>query len=134
MRHFYKVAVAEVTDGDTARLTVDYGFEATQRHKMRLWGINAPEKKFETGKRSRSWLINYLKSLTDSGSRLFVHTIEVKDQQIRDKYGRYLAILFDSEDVDRKEVAKCVDARRLPPGSINKVIVDNGYAVERYYE
>lgn len=43
--------VASVVDGDTIRI---------QEHRIRLWGIDAPERRTRTGEAARLWLMKLL--------------------------------------------------------------------------
>ena len=46
----YKAKVVRIIDGDTIDALIDLGFEVKLRKKVRLWGINAPEKRKNTKK------------------------------------------------------------------------------------
>jgi len=90
VRYQYAATVVDVHDGDTIRVDVDLGFDLTLRSlPLRLVGLNAPELPTEAGKASRDWLRTRL----PLGSTITVETL--KDKQ--EKYGRYLALLFDGE-------------------------------------
>lgn len=75
-----------VHDGDTVTLDVDLGFNVWRSDNFRLDGINAPELATPEGKAA----LAYLLTLVKVGDTIEVKT--VKDS--REKYGRYLGILF----------------------------------------
>lgn len=95
-------------DGDTADLTVDLGFSIFFDIRVRLYGINAPELYTTEGKATRTALARQV----PEGSLLKL--ISLKDK--KDKYGRYLAVLFTPEGLN-----------------INEWLVDNGLASRALY-
>jgi endonuclease YncB( thermonuclease family) len=97
--------VDRVKDGDTVAVTltrtVDMGFgnRSTVYHAdtIRLAGMDAQPLKTEAGDRAAEWL----KARTGAGTGRVLHVVTVKngmgvDQ--REKYGRYLAYLFLTND------------------------------------
>ena len=44
----YRAKVIRILDGDTIDALIDLGFEVKLRKRVRLWEINAPEKKKKT--------------------------------------------------------------------------------------
>jgi endonuclease YncB( thermonuclease family) len=79
--------VVRVIDGDTAVLRLDLGFESFIEGPCRFEHIDAPELPTVEGLASRDWLRNRLQvgeSVCFTGSK-------------RDKYGRPLVTLFDSD-------------------------------------
>lgn len=53
------VTIDRVVDGDTFDATVDLGYLTTCRHRFRLLGVDAPEKKLDTltaGKAAQAWV------------------------------------------------------------------------------
>ena len=90
----YAGIVRSVYDGDTLRIDVDLGFGIWRfNESLRLLGINAPEMRgatLDAGKRSRDALRERVLGRT-------VTFISVKDEQ--EKYGRYLAVVYDPDGV-----------------------------------
>jgi micrococcal nuclease len=104
--YHYPAIVVDIHDADTMRVNVDLGFSLTLRElPLRLHGINAPELSTEAGKAARDWLHARL----PIGSPVMVRTLKDK----REKYGRYLAIVFDCDDA-----------------IINQELIKAGHAVE----
>lgn len=94
----YQAKVLRVIDGDTVDVLVELGFHVTLSMKIRLYGINAPELKEETGKTARDYLF----------SRVYGKTITIRTFKDRtEKYGRFLAtILLDGENINEDLVTK----------------------------
>lgn len=112
--YFYQnCQVTRVYDGDTITVILDHGFGLKMEEaELRLYGLNAPEVRGsskEAGKVTRDWLRNKLCAPDTefdrwghvvSGTPSFINlqTIKVgRKEQGKGKYGRYLAILWDSE-------------------------------------
>lgn len=84
----YKATVLKVVDGDTVDIDIDLGFTIHVRQRVRLAGINAPEKNTEEGMASATFL----------RERLPVgHQVLIKSSKPGggDKYGRYLAWIIE---------------------------------------
>lgn len=103
----YTATVLKVVDGDTVHLMVDLGFDIQRKDSFRLYGINAPEMSTPEGLKAQSWLAGRLAATPT----LVVTTIKDK----REKYGRYLAKLWDGYGQGF---------------SINEEMVAEGHAVE----
>lgn len=103
----YNAIVRSIYDGDTLRADLDLGFNVWAKNEpLRLYGINTPELRGETlteARKSRDWLLEQI----PIGTEIIVKTIKDK----KEKYGRYLAIIY-------------VDGRNL-----NEELVANGLAV-----
>lgn len=62
--YIYKAKIINVVDGDTVDATIDVGFKMTTVQRLRLLGINTPEKNskdiFEKSRAiiAKDWLIN----------------------------------------------------------------------------
>lgn len=114
LNHYsYPAEIIRVIDGDTidVRLTladVDVGFDIHLTEyfniKLRLAGINAPEKNTPEGKTAKT----YLSSMLPPGTKCAVTTIKDKTE----KYGRYLAWVFIPEGT----TWKCVNDSLLTDG------------------
>lgn len=110
----YKAKVIRVIDGDTVELMLDLGCSIFKKETIRLYDINAPEKKGLThaeGVKSMLYLDKILSSFADS---ILVKTIKDKD----DKYGRLLGIVHYSYTSTHFE------------DSINQKMIDDGYAIQ----
>ena len=125
----YQAKLIEVIDGDTVDLLIDVGLEIHKRERCRLYGIDAPEMPTEAGKAAKA----YLESLIGAAKELYVATRKMtrKPKEKTDKYGRYLAVLYDNyhdveADVDETKVS-------IMPTSINAHMVYAGHAKERYW-
>lgn len=97
--------VLKITDGDTVDLRVDLGCDIKIDMKVRLYGINAPELSTTAGKLAKQ----FLAALLPLGMRITVQTIK----DTKEKYGRYLGILYLEGDIQ----------------SINDKLIVNGYAL-----
>lgn len=71
-------------DGDTVELDIDLGFHIVYTEKVRLAGIDAPERGTDAGRDAASWL------RVNMPSSIFVRT----EKDRKEKYGRYLAWLW----------------------------------------
>ena len=124
MIYIYKAELIRVVDGDTVDLISDLGFDTLKRERFRLYGIDAPELRTEAGKEAKAWLWDVLQPL----EAIYVQTIQHKTKAKQDKYGRFLAVLYD-------ELPTLVPVAREPihPSSINARMVAEGHAKERYW-
>jgi micrococcal nuclease len=124
MIYIYKAELISVVDGDTVDLIIDLGFDTSRRERFRLYGIDAPEMNTEAGKAAKAWLMGVLQPL----EAIYVQTLQHKTQAKRDKYGRFLAVLYD-------ELPTLVPLAREPihPSSINAKMIVEGHAKERYW-
>ena len=124
----YQAKLIEVIDGDTVDLLVDLGFGIHVKERFRLYGLDAPEMPSEAGKIAKA----YLDSIVTIN--LYVATIKMikRPQEKTDKYGRYLAILYDdlgSLEVDAHEMSIA-----MRPTSINWRMVASSNAKEKYWK
>jgi micrococcal nuclease len=126
MIYIYKAELIRVVDGDTVELMIDLGFSQFTRQTMRLYGVDAPEMRFEAGKAAKAWLWGALQPL----ETIYVQTIQLSTKAKRDKYGRFLAVLYDRFPQAGQIVAK---PGSLPLYSVNLAMVDLGHAKERYW-
>ena len=124
MIYIYKASLIRVVDGDTVDLIIDLGFDTSRKERFRLYGIDAPEIRFEAGKAAKAWLEDALMPL----EAIYVQTIQLSTKAKRDKYGRFLAVLYD-------ELPTLIPVMREPihPASINARMVVEGHAKERYW-
>ena len=81
--YHYAAKITNVVDGDTVDVSIDLGFKIEHHLRVRLNGIDAAEKQWPRGKRTKDILIASL-----LGRDVKVTTYHP------DKYGRYLADVF----------------------------------------
>ena len=124
MIYIYKAELIRVVDGDTVDLMIDLGFDTSRKERFRLYGIDAPEMNTAEGKEAKAWLIGVLGPY----GAIYVQTIQLSTKAKRDKYGRFLAVLYD-------ELPTLVPIMREPihPMSINAQMMVEGHAKERYW-
>jgi micrococcal nuclease len=126
MIYIYKAELIRVVDGDTVELMIDQGFSQFTKQTMRLYGIDAPEMRTAAGKEAKAWLWEALQPL----DAIYVQTIQLETKAKRDKYGRFLAVLFDeTSDMQASGPTKT----RVCPSSINARMIAEGHAKERYW-
>ena len=130
MIYIYKAELIRVVDGDTVELMIDQGFSDFTEQKMRLYGIDSPEMRTNAGKA----LTNALRSQYPEGSKLAVQSIEgPKKKQFQDKYGRYLAIIYDEKPESPREIVNGQKILEVAPTSLNARLIVEGHAKERYW-
>jgi micrococcal nuclease len=104
----YMAEVVRILDGDTIEVIIDLGFKVYWKTKIRLAGIDAPEKDTPAGQVA----IDALRFMIASSK---VRIVTEKDKQ--EKFGRYLATVYpfagNGEGV-----------------SVNELMVIGGYARE----
>jgi micrococcal nuclease len=124
--YIYKAELIRVVDGDTVDLIIDLGFDTLKRERFRLYGIDAPELNTLAGKAAKAWLWEALQPL----EAIYVQTIQLSTKAKRDKYGRFLAVLYDDlGDIDANRPMKTPAS----PASINAQMIAEGHAKERYW-
>jgi micrococcal nuclease len=126
MIYIYKAELIRVLDGDTVELMIDQGFSQFTKQTMRLYGIDAPEMRTAAGKEAKAWLWEVLQPL----EAIYVQTIQLSTKAKRDKYGRFLAVLYDDlGDIDANRLMRTP----VSPASINARMITEGHAKERYW-
>ncbi len=126
MIYIYKAELIRVVDGDTVEIIIDQGFSNFTKQTMRLYGIDAPEMRTAAGKEAKAWLWDALQPL----EAIYVQTIQLSTKAKRDKYGRFLAVLYDDlGDIDANRPMKTP----VSPSSINARMIVRGHAKERYW-
>lgn len=78
----YNAKLIKVIDGDTVDVAIDVGFDISIKHRLRMQGINAPERGADGYEAARAALFE-----ATANYPLVVTTYKDK----REKYGRYLA-------------------------------------------
>ena len=131
MIYIYKAEIIRVIDGDTFELFIDQGFQNFRKCTMRLYGIDAPEMRTKAGKAVQ----NEVEQITyRMGSQCYVQSIaNSKKPAIRDKYGRYLAIIYDQFPTDPKVITNGQKIMDVAPDSLNARLVRDGLVKERYW-
>ena len=110
--HSYKATVASIIDADTLWVTIDCGFRTLCDQKVRLRGIDSPERKTPAGVRARDFVARAL----DEVDQIVVSTTKL------DLYDRYLSdILYLPGEDDPARIAQ--NGRYL-----NRELVDGGFA------
>ena len=96
----YRASVLRVVDGDTVDVRVDLGFDVRMDMRLRLLGINAPERYTERGPAATAHLLGMLAA---AGLTVTVRT----EKDRKEKYGRYLATLLlpDGTNVNERMLA-----------------------------
>ena len=118
-RFWYGATVLKVIDGDTLDLMIDLGFNIHHKIRVRLYGVNTPEsrtkdlKEKAAGMKAKKFTEDWL----SEHKWVYINTIPDKN----DKYGRILAKVFSSEDVENKSTA-----------CLNEDIIQSGNAREYY--
>jgi micrococcal nuclease len=83
----YAARLVKVVDADTLDLDIDVGFNIHTRQRVRLAGLNAPEKNTPQGQDAIAYVHAWL---NDLGPDLTVRTVLDK----REKYGRLLGTVI----------------------------------------
>ena len=105
-----------VVDGDTIDVTIDLGFDLSIKQRVRVAGVDTPEKRTRNleekrlGKDATYWLEDKLEDAINDGYALTIRT--ELDKGATGKYGRLLGLLYVGS------------ASR----SINEEMVEEGYA------
>lgn len=95
----YGASVIRVVDGDTVDLRVDLGLDVNINMRVRLAGIDAPERGKPGGTEATNWLSERLTT------RVQIVIKTKKDK--KEKFGRYLAeiyLLGDTISVNQKMI------------------------------
>lgn len=87
--YLYRAFVKNVVDGDTIDVAIDLGFEVTVNTRMRLNGVDTPEKNdSDPVKRAAAQAAtSYVKNMLE-GKYVILESFR------KDKYGRYLADVY----------------------------------------
>jgi micrococcal nuclease len=125
MIYTYKAELVRVVDGDTVDLIIDLGFGTSRKERFRLYGIDAPEMNTAEGKAAKAWLREALQFR----EAIYVQTIQLETKAKRDKYGRFLAVLYS----DLGDLRAKLPPKTLALESINAQMIEAGHAKERYW-
>ena len=109
MYTYFVKSIDRVVDGDTIDISIDLGFDLTKKERVRLAGIDTPEKRTKNLKEKEMGYqaTEFLEMHLMEASKLTVRT--EKDG----KFGRMLGWLYKSD----KDTM-----------SINQIMIDKGYA------
>ena len=113
--NFRVTEINRVVDGDTIDVTIDLGFDLYKKERVRVAGIDTPEKRTRDLEEKALGIdaTNYLKKkLEDTIAGDDELTIRTELKGGRGKYGRLLGWLYIGED----------------DVSINEQMIDEGYA------
>jgi micrococcal nuclease len=128
--HIYQAKIVEVIDGDTFDLMIDLGFNTFAKERMRLYGIDAPEMRTQAGK-DLAWALAMEYPLERS---IIVQSVEApRSKQFRDKYGRFLAIIYDAWPIASKAISNGDKIIEVAPLSLNARLISDGLVKERYW-
>jgi len=109
MYTYFVKSLDRVVDGDTIDITIDLGFDLTKKERVRLAGIDTPEKRTKNQKEKE---MGY-----QATEFLEMHLMEATNLTVKTekdgKFGRMLGWLYKTE----KDTT-----------SINEVMIDEGYA------
>ena len=109
-RFYYKAQVLNIVDGDTIDVSIDLGFDIRIKKRVRVYGINAPEKNTNEGVAAKKFTQDRLAI----GSFIYIKTIKSsQDVDEDDKYGRLLGVIFFGEKND----------------CLNKLLLETGNAI-----
>lgn len=100
----YKATVDRWVDGDTVDVVIDLGFKVQTAQRLRLYGINTPER----GQPGFDAATDFARARAPKGS-----TVEVKSYKTG-KFGRWLAMIYVPNEAQ----------------SINRALVEEGLALE----
>ena len=113
--NFRVTEINRVVDGDTIDVTIDLGFDLYKKERVRIAGIDTPEKRTRDLEEKALGIdaTNYLKKkLEDTIAGDEELTIRTELKGGMGKYGRLLGWLYIGEDTL----------------SVNEVMIDEGYA------
>lgn len=91
----YRARCERVIDGDTIDVTIDSGFGNTRTERLRLLGVNTPERKGATraaGDAARLFVVEWLSWLEGMEWPLVIKSSQ------DDAFGRYLARVWRASD------------------------------------
>ena len=113
--NFRVIKINRVVDGDTIDVTIDLGFDLYKKERVRVAGVDTPEKRTKDleekalGLDATYWMKEQLEGAIDGDDDLVIRTELVGGMG---KYGRLLGWLY----IGDAEV------------SLNEVMIDEGYA------
>jgi endonuclease YncB( thermonuclease family) len=110
--HLYSAMLEKVVDGDTLILFIDLGFDVWRSQRVRLRGIDAPERNTPAGERAKVFVEEKMRG----NRRVVVQTFRI------DIYGRYVGdVFYLLGEKDKERIAR-------EGNFLNQEIVDGGFA------
>ena len=118
--YLYHCREVSVVDADTLLADIDTGFHHSAHERIRLAGIDAPDKHTAFGEQATDYVLGQLAKST---------TIAIKTEKA-DTYGRYIAHIFYLTERSKKRStrARVKDAYRNGH-YLNQELIDKGYAL-----
>ena len=113
--NFRVISIDKVVDGDTIDVTIDLGFDLYKKERVRVAGVDTPEKRTRNleekalGLDATAWIKNKLEGAVDGDDDLIIRT--ELDGGVG-KYGRLLGWLYIGDAAV----------------SLNEKMIDEGYA------
>ena len=113
--NFRVVSIDKVVDGDTIDVTIDLGFDLFKKERVRVAGVDTPEKRTRNleekalGLDATAWIKDHLEGAIDGDDDLIIRT--ELDGGVG-KYGRLLGWLYIGDAIV----------------SLNEKMIDEGYA------
>lgn len=104
----YRAKVVKIVDADTADFSIDCGFKVFHEIRLRVAGVDAPERFTDEGKAATAWLTEVM----PVGSDVIIRTEKDKTG----KYGRYIGWI------------------EVKGNDLSKMLVDAGHAVVVDYD
>ena len=117
-------SVDRIVDGDTIDVTIDLGFDILHKTRVRLYGINTPEKRTrDLEEKKRGYAAS--ERLTELILSCFIedHYLVLQTKE-KGKYGRYLGILI--RKATRPKNGEDVEL------DLNQQLVLEGHAVDYF--
>ena len=114
--NFRVVSIDKVVDGDTIDVTIDLGFDLSKKERVRVAGIDTPEKRTRNleekalGLDATAWIKEHLEGAINGDDDLIIRT--ELDGGVG-KYGRLLGWLYIGDAIV----------------SLNERMIDEGYAL-----
>lgn len=87
--YMYGAWLIDIHDGDTLHCGIDLGCDVALHLTVRFYGLNAPELSTPAGKVSLAWVQQWFATNCPDG-KFVLQTV----RDSREKYGRYLGIIF----------------------------------------
>ena len=84
--YVYRCALHRVIDGDTIEVMVDLGFKRYSREKVRIAGIDAPERNTEAGPHATEFTVHWC-----DGAELLLESHK------SDSFGRWLGTIYKAD-------------------------------------
>jgi|DEB0MinimDraft_3_1074331.scaffolds.fasta_scaffold132282_2 micrococcal nuclease len=93
--YHYRADLVRVVDGDTIDVALDLGFSLRARHRLRLLGVDTPER----GQPGFSDSTAFVQQRLSSAQEIIIWTVK------RDSFGRWLANVWADDQLLNDELA-----------------------------